>query len=54
MSMRGGVPNGGYDSEAVKYLKTLDSLPEKGADRLAFFAGYFEDEETVLANDAYD
>lgn len=38
----------------IEYLKLLETLPEKGADRLAFFAGHFEDEEPVLANDAYD
>ncbi len=38
----------------IEYLKKLDSLPEKGAKRLEFFAEYFEDEETVLAYDAYD
>ena len=38
----------------IEYLKHLETLPEKGVDRLAFFAGHFEDEEPVLANDAYD
>jgi len=38
----------------VKYLQQLDGLPKKGADRLAFFAGYFEHEESMLAYDAYD
>ncbi len=38
----------------VDYLKALDTLPEQGADRLAFFAEHFEDEESVLAYDAYD
>ena len=37
-----------------KYLDTIKSLPESGADRLAFFQEYFEDEESVLAFDAYD
>ena len=37
-----------------KYLETIQSLPESGADRLAFFQDYFEDEESVLAFDAYD
>ncbi len=38
----------------LEYLGKLDSLPEKGADRLAFFQDYFEDEESLLAFDAYD
>ena len=37
-----------------KYLETIQSLPESGADRLAFFQDYFEDKESVLAFDAYD
>ena len=37
-----------------KYLETIQSLPESGVDRLAFFQDYFEDEESVLAFDAYD
>ena len=38
----------------LEYLGKLDDLPEKGADRLAFFQDYFEDEESILAFDAYD
>jgi hypothetical protein len=38
----------------LEYLGKLDKLPEKGADRLAFFQEYFEDEESLLAFDAYD
>jgi len=38
----------------LEYLGKLDDLPEKGADRLAFFQDYFEDEESLLAFDAYD
>lgn len=38
----------------LKYFDKLQTLPEKGADRLAFFQDYFEDEESVLAFDAYD
>lgn len=38
----------------VDYLKELESLPKKGPDRLAFFAKYFEHEESMLAYDAYD
>lgn len=38
----------------LKYLAALEGLPEGGADRLAFFQDYFEDEESLLAFDAYD
>ncbi len=38
----------------IEYVSTLGSLPDVGADRLAFFQQYFEDEESVLAFDAYD
>ena len=33
---------------------TIQKLPEKGPERLIFFQDYFEDEEPVLAFDAYD
>ena len=36
------------------YLDAIQKLPENGADRLNFFQDYFEDEESVLAFDAYD
>jgi hypothetical protein len=36
------------------YLETIQALPESGADRLAYFQEYFEDDESVLAFDAYD
>ena len=39
---------------AVAYLKKLKSLPESGADRLAFFQQYLEDEDDTLTRDAYD
>lgn len=38
----------------VKYLQSLNDLPESGPKRLEFFQNYFEDEESVLAFDAYD
>ncbi|MCG8449271.1 MAG: hypothetical protein MI725_06800 [Pirellulales bacterium] len=38
----------------VQYVKQLDTLPKKGADRLAFFQQYLEDEDPLLAQDAYD
>ena len=42
------------NDRVVKYLDDIQTLPEKGADRLVFFQKYFEDEESVLAFDAYD
>lgn len=39
---------------AIAYLKQLDGLPEKGADRLAFFLAHLEDEDDTLTRDAYD
>jgi hypothetical protein len=39
---------------AVTYLKQFADLPEKGADRLAFFQQHLEDADETLARDAYD
>ncbi|HVX13210.1 MAG TPA: hypothetical protein VHC22_18640 [Pirellulales bacterium] len=39
---------------AVKYVTNLVKLPKEGADRLAFFQEYLEDQESLLATDAYD
>jgi hypothetical protein len=39
---------------AVKYVSQLTKLPKNGADRLAFFQEYLEDQESLLATDAYD
>jgi hypothetical protein len=39
---------------AVEYVKQLGGLPEKGLDRLSFFMQHFEDEDPLLAQDAYD
>ncbi len=39
---------------AVEYVGKLLALPEKGADRLAFFQDYLEDKDELLARDAYD
>ncbi len=36
------------------YIKTLGSLPEEGPQRLSFFLDYLEDEDPLLAQDAYD
>jgi hypothetical protein len=38
----------------VDYLKKLETLPEKGPDRLAFFQKHLEDADETLARDAYD
>jgi hypothetical protein len=40
--------------KAVAYLRELGGVPEKGADRLAFFQRHLEDPDEVLARDAYD
>jgi hypothetical protein len=37
-----------------KYLSDIQTLPEKGPERLVFFQDFFEDKESVLAFDAYD
>ena len=42
------------DDRSTKYVAQLISLPEQGADRLAFFQEYLEDSNSVLAADAYD
>lgn len=39
---------------AVEYVKQLPTLPESGAERLAFFQPYLEHEDRQLAQDAYD
>lgn len=39
---------------SLDYIKRLPQLPSGGPDRLAFFQQYFEDEEAMLAADAYD
>ncbi|HET6883135.1 MAG TPA: hypothetical protein VFI31_23400 [Pirellulales bacterium] len=41
-------------ARAVKYVAQLSKLPKKGAVRLAFFQEYLEDQESLLATDAYD
>jgi len=40
--------------QSVKYIKKLDTLPEKGVDRLQFFLQYLENEDPLLAQDAYE
>jgi hypothetical protein len=44
----------GVSDRAVQYLRKLGDLPEKGADRLAFFQQHLEDTDETLARDAYD
>lgn len=39
---------------AVEYVKQLETIPEKGPDRLEFFQKYFEHPDPLLAQDAYD
>jgi hypothetical protein len=39
---------------AAGYLAKLLSLPPEGPERLAFFLGYLEDEDDLLASDAYE
>lgn len=39
---------------SVDYIKRLPQLPASGPDRLAFFQQYLEDDEAMLAADAYD
>ncbi len=38
----------------VHYVNQLADLPKRGADRLAFFQEHLEDEDPLLAQDAYD
>ena len=40
--------------EVINYLQQLESLPKKGPERLEFFVNYFENDESMLAYDAYD
>lgn len=39
---------------AVEYIKRLQTLPEAGVERMAFFQDYLQHEDTMLAQDAYD
>lgn len=39
---------------AIKYLGEILRLPKEGPDRLVFFQEYLEDEDEMLARDAYD
>jgi hypothetical protein len=39
---------------AVSYVKKLSTIPAAGADRLAFFQEYLENDDPLLAQDSYD
>ena len=39
---------------AIKYLGQILTLPKEGPERLVFFQSYLEDEDEMLARDAYD
>ncbi len=40
--------------KAVDYLVQITKLPKHGVDRYSFFQDYLEDEDAILARDAYD
>ena len=42
------------DSRALAYVKKIITLPKEGPDRLDFFETYLEDDNELLARDAYD
>lgn len=42
------------NERVVTYLQELPSLPASGPDRLAFFQEHLEDDDAILARDAYD
>lgn len=42
------------NQRVVDYIAQINLLPEDGPERLVFFQKYFEDEQSVLAYDAYD
>jgi len=44
----------GLSERAGAYVRKLPSLPAKGGDRLAFFQDHLEDEDPLMAGDAYD
>jgi len=39
---------------AVQYVRKLPTIPASGADRLAFFQDYLENDDPLLAQDSYD
>lgn len=47
------TPNAVSD-RTIEYVAKLMKLPEKGPERLDFFQNYLEDEESILATDAYE
>ncbi len=40
--------------QGEEYLLKIPTLPEDGVERLKFFQQYLEDEDSLLARDAYD
>ena len=42
------------NERSENYIQQILKLPKSGADRLVFFQDYLEDEEEMLARDAYD
>lgn len=42
------------NQRSIAYVSALPKLPDSGAERLAFFQDHFEDEDPLLAADAYD
>ncbi|MEQ1906036.1 MAG: hypothetical protein ABL888_17750 [Pirellulaceae bacterium] len=42
------------NEKLISYIQALKTLPEEGADRLAFFQKYLEHEDPILTYDAYD
>ncbi len=40
--------------EAAQYIERLPDVPASGADRLVFFQDYLENEQPLLAQDAYE
>lgn len=52
-NLQWSTPNAVSD-RTVEYVTKLMKLPEKGPERLDFFQNYLEDEESILATDAYE
>lgn len=40
--------------KAMRYLVSLESVPDQGPERLKFFVNHLEDEDEMLARDSYD
>lgn len=52
-NLQWSTPNAVSD-RTIEYVTKLMKLPEKGPERLDFFQNYLEDEESILATDAYE